>query len=223
MRRLRLFVLLLVTVACLGWALWGMDLVAVGHALRSFRLVWLVPAIALLCVSVLFRAFRFACLLDAPDRTIELISPMQVGFLAISVMPLRMGEFVRPFLLAERYEVPFGAGMAAVVLERLLDMSALLALLTYVAWFVQVPHQITVSGVDLLVAGQRAMGVGVVVGGIGVAGLAAAGPQGVVWLSSAAGAVSPRLAALVTRIASTLVDGFRALFRRPLAAAGAVA
>lgn len=221
MHRLRLVALLLVTVVCLGWALWGMDLAAVGQALRSFGLVWLLPGLALLCVSALFRAFRFACLLDAPGRTLELVSPMQVGFLAISVMPLRMGEFVRPFLLAERYGVPFGAGLAAVVLERLLDMSALLALLTYVAWFVELPHQIVVSGVDLLDAGQRAMGVGVVVGGLGVAGLAAAGPQGVVGLARVAGAVSPRLAVPVTQLASTLVDGFRALFRRPLAAAGA--
>lgn len=223
MHRLRILALTLVTLVCLGWALWGMDLVAVGHALGSFRPVMLVPALALSAVAIMFRAFRFACLLDAPRRTFELVSPMQVGFLAISVIPLRMGEFVRPFLLAERHGVPFGAGMAAVVLERLLDMSALLLLLTYVAWFVHVPHQITVSGVDLLVAGQRAMGIGVVVGGVGVAGLAAAGPSGVVLLARVVGAVSPRLAPPVTRLAGTLVDGLRALFQRPLAALGAVA
>ena len=120
-----------------------------------------------------------------------------MGFLAINVMPLRMGELVRPYLLLEKEEVPIFRSLAAVLLERLLDMSMLLILLLGVAWVVDLPSQgIELAGMDLIAAGQRGTGVliaiGVVAGGVFVWGgaqvdrILAGLPQGERLLSFAA-------------------------------------
>ncbi|NQW63662.1 MAG: flippase-like domain-containing protein [Deltaproteobacteria bacterium] len=44
-----------------------------------------------------------------------------VGFAAIVLFPLRLGEFVRPLLLQRRAGVPFSAGLGTAVVERVAD------------------------------------------------------------------------------------------------------
>lgn len=223
MRDVKVLGVLGLTVACLAWALWGMDLGGAAAAFRAFDARWLVAFAACSLVVLLSRAVRLWLLIATEARFVDVLLANQAGLLAINVVPFRMGELVRPYLLADRFGVPFGVGMAAVVLERLLDMLALLALLTWVAWFADLPAGIAVGGVDLLLAGQRAMGVGVLGGLAGVGFLAIAGPSGVGLVSRVGRALVPPLEPALTRLASTLVDGFRGLFARPLAAVGAVA
>ena len=38
-----------------------------------------------------------------------------IGFFLINVLPFRLGEFVRPYLLYDREDIPFGSGMATVL------------------------------------------------------------------------------------------------------------
>ena len=99
-----------------------------------------------------------------------------MGFLAINVIPLRLGEMVRPYLLAERENIPFGRGMAAIVLERLLDMLMLLLMLMGLTLLVDLPAEgLTIDGINIIVAGQRFAGgivglgilIGVVLVGVG--------------------------------------------------------
>lgn len=52
-----------------------------------------------------------------------------VGMLAIFALPARLGEFARPLMIREGYNIGFGQAMATVVVERIIDglvMSAML-------------------------------------------------------------------------------------------------
>ena len=108
-----------------------------------------------------------------------------IGFLAINVILLRPVS-VRPYLLLEREGVAFGRGMAAIVMERLLDLSMLLVFLLGLGVVVDLPAsgiQIPVGdgAVDVVQAGQRAVAAVVALGGLEVArsgggGRADAGP-----------------------------------------------
>jgi uncharacterized protein (TIRG00374 family) len=56
---------------------------------------------------------------DAPGG--EVLQVGLVGFAAIVLFPLRLGEFVRPLLLQRRAGVPFSAGLGTAVVERVAD------------------------------------------------------------------------------------------------------
>src|SRR5262245_3854910 len=62
-----------------------------------------------------------------------------IGFGAATVLPLRLGEFVRPALLARRSRVGLGAAVSSVVLERLFDMLLVLSAFLVVGLAYDVP------------------------------------------------------------------------------------
>ncbi len=62
-----------------------------------------------------------------------MFSATAIGFMSNLVLPLRAGEVVRPYLLTRLSEVPVSTAFATAVLERVLDMIAILVLLMGVA------------------------------------------------------------------------------------------
>jgi uncharacterized protein (TIRG00374 family) len=55
------------------------------------------------------------------------MSATAIGFGSSMVLPLRLGEFIRPALLARNTGVPMSAALSSVVLERLFDMLLVIA------------------------------------------------------------------------------------------------
>lgn len=178
--RIKIAVVLVVTIGFLVGVMWGIDL---EHALEALSQVswWrLVPMCLLYLLTHMLRVWRLKLLLNLPLRYWRLFSINSVGFLAINVIPLRLGEMVRPYLLAEREGVPFGLGMAAIVLERLLDMLMLLGMLMGLTLLVELPTGGLVietdrGGVDVIAAGQRFAGGIVILGVLAGAALIAIG------------------------------------------------
>ncbi len=100
-----------------------------------------------------------------------------MGFFAINLVPLRLGEMVRPWLLSEREGVAFGRGLAAIVLERMLDFVVLLGMLLALGLAVELPADgIVVQGVDVLRADQKALGSLLLLGLLGGALVVGLGP-----------------------------------------------
>ena len=137
--KLRLAVVLLLTAGFLVGVLWDQDWARSAEALRKTHWFFLVPMFGAYLVAHSLRAWRLGILLDEGVPFKRLFSINTVGFLAINVLPLRLGEMVRPYLLSEKEGVPFAKGLAAIFLERLLDMAALLVLLLGLMSFVELP------------------------------------------------------------------------------------
>lgn len=217
---LRLGVALAVTVACLAWALGAAEPSRVVAAVRGVPVSHLVGFLAIYTGLFALRAYRFGALLESSPRPLGLFSIAAVGFLAIVVVPFRLGELMRPYLLAEEYGGRFGAGVAAVAVERLLDLAALLALLAWMSWGVDLPPgTVRVSGFDVIALGQRAVGLGVLAGLAGLVAAAIAGEAVVTAAERAAARVGQgALAARFAPGARSLVDGLGILRRRPGAA-----
>lgn len=57
----------------------------------------------------------------APVRLAVLNRVGAVGFMGVFLLPLRLGEFVRPMLLARDGGVPFGTGLSMIAVERISD------------------------------------------------------------------------------------------------------
>lgn len=208
--RLRLAVVLLVTGLSLGYALWGLELHVVGAALGTLRPGYVALALGTTTLAFFARVVRFQVLLgEARPAFGRQVVVCGIAFLAINVVPLRLGELVRSFLLLED-DIPWGRSLGAVVIERVVDLVSLLVMLSLVSFAVELPAAVLVRGIDVLAAGQRAIGgalgvlglglVAVVLGGAFVDGLLARVPH-----------IGPRLADFGASFREALVE----LGRRP--------
>lgn len=97
------------------------------------RLNWAyVPLMILITLATFWvRALRWRHLLPKHShisRTV-LLEATLVGFTATFVLPLRVGEVIRPWVLSRWQPVRFSAGLASVVVERAFDALTLLILL----------------------------------------------------------------------------------------------
>ncbi|MEC7946099.1 MAG: lysylphosphatidylglycerol synthase transmembrane domain-containing protein [Myxococcota bacterium] len=208
--RLRIAVVLLVTLVFLGVALAPLELDVAREALGTADWTRVAGALGLYVVAHMLRAGRLGLLVggDVPFKRLFIINT--VGFLAINVVPLRLGEAVRPWLLAEREGIALGRGIAGIVLERLLDMLMLLCMLLGLTLIVQLPPGgVQVEGIDVVRGGQVFAGT-----------LVAAGTVFAGFVVFAGDRVLPVIARLPlgTRMASLgarFREGILALIRKP--------
>jgi uncharacterized protein (TIRG00374 family) len=115
---------LIVGTVCVVYALHGMDGHAVLHAMGSLgpRAVGLY--VLTLVVTHLFRTLRWEYLLRALGTSLpfrRLLPISSAGFMAILALPVRLGEFVRPYLVARERHVRMSTMVGAVAVERIVD------------------------------------------------------------------------------------------------------
>lgn len=180
---LRLGAVLVLTVACLAWVLWGVDYDEAIAGLGRFRWGLVLPICSLYLAAHGLRAQRFRLLL--PDNAARggpldyraSFSSLSIGYLALHVFPFRLGELVRPYLVREQRGVAFGDSLAVVVMERILDVLMLLAMILGTSLFVPLPTRLEVGGTDILALAQRAAGVVALGGTVALGVVWAAGPE----------------------------------------------
>ena len=150
----RLLVSLLIGGGMLYLALKNIDLSKVQDELGAAQWKWLVPYFLAMVAQHYFRASRWSHLLapivEVPFSRILPIA--SVGFLAIVALPLRMGEFVRPYLIADPPRVRMSHGLGTMAVERVFD-GLVLSLMCFLVVAeaqrrpeVQVPNLILFSG-----------------------------------------------------------------------------
>lgn len=71
-----------------------------------------------------------------------LVAATNIGFMANMVLPLRMGEVIRPVLVSRKESEPLSGILATVVLERIFDMFTILFLFGVSASLVAVSEQV---------------------------------------------------------------------------------
>lgn len=114
------------------------DVGRVLEAVRTARSELVALAIVLTMLTYVVRAERWQYLLEAigPTRFSVAFRTTVIGFAASSILPIRAGELLRPYLLARREGLSVTATLATIVVERMLDLVAILLLLAaYLVWF----------------------------------------------------------------------------------------
>ena len=119
------------TLALLGWFFRQADLSQVWREIRAAETWALLLLLGITGLTYVLRAWRWQCLLRpiGPTRFREVFRTTVIGFAANTVLPARIGEFVRPYLLARREGLSVPATITTIILERLLDLVTVLVLL----------------------------------------------------------------------------------------------
>lgn len=217
--RLKVGFVLALTAGCLAWVLWGVNLGEAALEVAEAQIAWVLPAWALFFACHAVRTLRLRALIGEPLPFWPLFGINAIGFLAINVIPLRLGEFVRPTLLLEQHGVPFGRSLAAIFVERLMDVLMLFMLLLWLAFFVELPPQgVLVGDVDVVLAGQRFAATTLAVGGLGLVGLLTVGEPAIQLMERvfAKLPIIPKIAALLRSFRA----GITSLLGAPLRALG---
>lgn len=93
-------------------------------------------AVAVMVGAVVLRIVIANVLIaDTSDRRVQarrLIAPVLIGYLGNLVLPARLGELVRAYLITTREEIALATVLGAVALERIVD-TAMLAMAAFVA------------------------------------------------------------------------------------------
>jgi uncharacterized protein (TIRG00374 family) len=134
-----------VSLAFLVLALQGIDLKALGAALRQANYLWLLPAIVITLAILAVKGVRWQ-LLFLPEAHLPfapVFTALCAGYLASNVLPARLGEVVRVVLLTSEEPVGVARTISTIVVERLLDILSLLIILMLLLPFITLPPAMT--------------------------------------------------------------------------------
>ncbi len=209
---LRTALVLLLTVGLFGWFLRSANLGEVWGAVRGARLDLLFAAVSLVGVTYWARVVRWQYLLRplGPTRFRTAFRTTVIGFAASFLLPARAGDVLRPYLLARQEGLSASATFATIVLERVLDLIAVLVLLACYVWSGGAAH--VPPGALRSVQASAAVGVAAAAGLLTLMFVLASHPERV-------GALVLGISRLLpTRLAEVL-SAFALAFSRGLAAA----
>jgi uncharacterized protein (TIRG00374 family) len=202
-----------------AWALnrGGLPLSPPATALPHLRW-WAVPAfVALTSLGIYFRTYRWVYLLRPISPRVQAsraFGASLVGYGAVFFAPLRLGEVVRPYLMAQDGEITFAQGLGTVAAERIID-GLVMVLITAVALASSKPISPLPDHV-----GSLPIPVSMVPGALisatvlftlafaAMAGLYATRGWAAGFTRRALGRFSPRLAELLARWIERLAQGF---------------
>lgn len=121
---------IIVSVGCFAWSLQGTDADQLQAGFRSANYLTLPTMLGLLFAFYWLKTLRWQWLLApaAPLTSKQLFPPMLIGFAANNLLPAHLGEFVRVFVVRKKYGVSASTVLSTVVLERIFDVLAILAL-----------------------------------------------------------------------------------------------
>ena len=128
--RIRTFVAVAVAIVLMVFFLRNVEMASVANAIASARRDFLLFALLMVTVSYFIRAIRWRYLL-APVGHVELANAVRatlIGFAASAILPGRVGEVLRPYVLARREQLSASTVFATIVVERVLDLVAILVL-----------------------------------------------------------------------------------------------
>ena len=117
------------SVGALALVLWGMDWGALRTTLAGANYWWLLPFLALEVAVIWTRALRWRIMLEDRLPTARLFWITNIGYLLNNVLPLRLGEVGRVYLVTRRSTVGMMQGLSSVVVERLVDVLCLIVLI----------------------------------------------------------------------------------------------
>jgi uncharacterized protein (TIRG00374 family) len=221
--KIRTAVVSVLAIALFAWFLSRANLGDVWAQVQHARVDLLFAGLVCVCLTYWARALRWQYLL-APIGATRFRTAFRttvIGFAALSILPARAGDLLRPYLLARQEGLSVPATFATIVMERVLDLIAVLMLLAWYVWFL--------SDESTLPARLR----GPIEVSSAVAGLAAIAMMVVMWvlashperigaLVAAAGRVLPRrMGARLGSLATTFSSGF-AVAREPRALIAAI-
>jgi glycosyltransferase 2 family protein len=208
-RAIRLLLSLAVSVLLLWLAFRGVDIHELGAQLRTVDASYVLLYLCTIVVTQACRVFRWDLLIRpfAQVTTRQLLRVSNLGLMLILVLPLRLGELARPYLLKQETGASMSAGLGAVTVERAIDGLLVTLLFFITTQWLEAPY---------IVPGYLSAAAWVSLGIFGTAfvvmiGALVAQERAVALVRRLGTPLSPRLTERAVRMLGSFVTGLRAL------------
>ncbi|MFH1145158.1 MAG: lysylphosphatidylglycerol synthase transmembrane domain-containing protein [Candidatus Eisenbacteria bacterium] len=137
MRARSLAIGMLISAVFLYLAFRKTDLHEVWSHLASARYGYLLPASLLTLAAFWIRALRWGWLLHPVKRISngKLYSATMIGFMCNNILPMRLGELVRAYVIGRSAQIRPSAAFATIVVERLFDLFSMIGVFGLILLF----------------------------------------------------------------------------------------
>jgi uncharacterized protein (TIRG00374 family) len=154
MARLRILVGVAISVGCIAALLSQINLGLAWSALTRANLLWLLAAMVILAATMFTKIYRWGLLYYPTTglRLSNLTSALFIGYMVLSLVPMRVGELVRAYLISKTEPVTFGQSVGTILVEKVLDVTTILLFLAGLAVFGLLP-ELAVPGPALAALG----------------------------------------------------------------------
>jgi uncharacterized protein (TIRG00374 family) len=141
--RLLLVLVNLLSAVPLIWALRDARLGDFKDDLASMNWLWVGVAVIVQLAVYLLYAVRWSLVLRPVVRMKfwQSVRYVYVGIFGNEVLPFKMGELLRPYLLTHRTNLPFSVSLSSVLIERIFDGIWLCVALAFTLRYVPLPRQ----------------------------------------------------------------------------------
>jgi uncharacterized protein (TIRG00374 family) len=197
----------LLTVGLVAIFLRSINLEQAWRATLAAHAGWIAAAVAVTLQTYALRAWRWQTLLGplGGARFRTAFRTTVIGFAATFLLPARVGEVLRPYLLARQERLDPAAAFATVIVERLLDLCTVLLLFALALFVAGVD-----VGPEIEAAGLAAAAVSVL--GLGALFVLAGHPERLGrWAGRLARHLPTRLATLVSHVVQTFAEGLKVM------------
>jgi uncharacterized protein (TIRG00374 family) len=129
--KIRIVVSLVVGILLLVALIWWTGIEEIGAVIGSASPLWLVVSAAVILPAYILRAIRWRLLLFPVKKSVSVSNTFwstALGSMVNTIIPIRLGEFVRAYTLGEKEEIGFAPGLSSIVVERTLDLIGLLTI-----------------------------------------------------------------------------------------------
>ena len=130
----------------------GTDVEGLKSSFEAANYRYVIPVVLLSIIVLIVRSYRWGVILEPLERIDQwsLFSITAVGFMAISLLPVRMGEFVRPYLISKKSSIKIGSSLATILVERIFDLLTLMIVLLLVLMTIKLPSWVFRSACSIL-------------------------------------------------------------------------
>jgi glycosyltransferase 2 family protein len=135
------------SVVALYFALHRVPVSDLLNYLREINYSWVLLSGGITLPCFALRTYRWRILLESHRKLgfWQAFHPLMIGFMLNCILPGRIGEAARPFVLTKKDHIPFATGLATVAVERLMDIAFLILLSTVVLYTVDIAPDFKIS------------------------------------------------------------------------------
>ena len=121
---------ILISIICSWLFVRKIEWSSLGTAFNEAKYIYILPTIILMYIGYYIRAIRWEVLISPIKKVsvLNLFSAIMIGFLANNVLPARLGEIIRPVMIARKEKIKVSTSFATIVTERVFDILAVIVI-----------------------------------------------------------------------------------------------
>lgn len=145
---------LFISLVLLVYVFYQTDPIKIWSSLQQAQYIYLIPGLAFYFFGVGVRAVRWHYLLRSikPIPSTTLFRPVVIGYMANDILPARLGEVVRAYILGTQEQVSKAATLVTIVVERIFDGLTMLTFIVLASFLLHFADETVTTRLRLVAA-----------------------------------------------------------------------